>query len=305
MKRNTGPNWKLGMFVLVALTLFVFTVYFVGKQKNLFGSTFHLKAQFKSVTGLKKGNNVRFSGINVGTVKDIELLTDTSVLVNLVIKKSVQQFIKTDATASIGSDGLMGDKVLTISPGINTMGSVKNNDTIASRNSIEMDDIMISVKTSVDNAAIITAQLAEFSYKINNGNGALSKLISDEEFSGSLKTTLINLQNSTSDFSKFTAKMNSGKGAISKLMNDEEFGKTLDSTMVNLQGATKGLNENMEAAKSNILLRGYFKKKKKAEAKKVLLLKKQNAKKEKDSIRSSNMNKEISPKINKPNDYRK
>ena len=253
------------MFVVLGLAAFVMTVYFVGKQKNLFGSTIHLKAMFKTVSGLKEGNNVRFSGINVGTVDNIELITDTSVLVAMIIKKEVQQFIKTDARASIGSDGLMGDKVLTIFPGTSGTTSVKNNDLIAVKNAIEMDDIMNSIKTSVDNAGIITTQLAQFTYKINNGKGALSKLISDEQFSGSLKSTLVNLQNSSKEFASFSSKMNNGN-----------IGKSLDSTMKNIQGATKGLNDNMEAAKHNILLRGYFNKKKRAEAKKQAALKKQN-----------------------------
>ncbi|MEI9912054.1 MAG: MlaD family protein [Bacteroidota bacterium] len=287
MKKEPGRTWKLGMFVAIGLTLFIFTIYFVGKQKNLFGSTFHLKAKFKTVSGLKVGNNVRFSGINVGTVDEIELITDTSVLVDLVIKKSIQQFIKTDARASIGSDGLMGDKVLTISPGTGNKSQVKNNDLIVSKNAIEMDDVMSSLKTSVDNAGIITAQLAEFSFKMNNGNGALSKLISDEEFSNSLKGTLTNLETSSEEFAKFTTKMNDGKGALSKLVSDEEFANSLDSTMSNLRSGTKGLSENMEAAKSNILLRGYFNKKKKAEAKKQATLKKQEEQRKKNELKKA------------------
>jgi len=254
MNKEKGFTWKLGMFVIIALALFVFTVYFIGKNKNLFGSTFHLKSQFKTVSGLKEGNNVRFSGINVGTVNDIELLTDTTVMVDLLIKTNVQQFIKTDAKASINSDGLMGDKVLTISPGTGSNSAVKNNDVIASKSAIEMEDVMTQVKTSVDNAAIITGQLAEFSYKMNNGNGVLSKLISDPEFSNSLKSTMTNLQTSSKQFANFTTKMNNG---------------VIDSTMSNIQSATKGLSENMEAAKHNFLLRGYFKKKAKADAKKL------------------------------------
>lgn len=279
MHKESGFAWKLGMFVLIALVLFVFTIYFVGKQKNIFGSVFHLKATFKSVSGLKEGNNIRFSGINVGTVNDIELITDTSVMVDLVIKKEFQKFIKTDARASIGSDGLMGDKVLTISSinesGTSTGRPVKNNDLIGSKNAIEMEDIMNSLKATVDNAGIITTQFAAFSYKMNNGNGTLSRLISDQELGNSLKNTLTNLQTSSSEFARFTTKMNNGKGALSKLVSDEQFGKTLDSTMSNLQGATKGLNENMEAAKNNFLLKGYFNKKKKAAAKKAADLKKQ------------------------------
>ena len=273
MKKNSGFTWKLGMFVTAGLALFVITIYVVGKQKNIFGSTFRLKAEFKTVSGLKVGNNIRFSGINIGTVDDIKLITDTSVMVDLLIKKEFQQFIKTDALASIGSDGLMGDKVLTIfsvtSQSPNNISSVKDNDQIGSRAAIEMEDVMSSLKASVDNAGIITEQIAQFSVKMNSGDGALSKLISDKEFSSSLQSTLVNLQSSSNEFAQFTAKMNDGKGALSKMVSDEGFANSLDSTMSNIQGATKGLDENMEALQHNFLLRGFFNKKQKEEAKKL------------------------------------
>ena len=281
MKKESGYKGKLGMFVLVGLALFALTIYFVGKQKNLFGSTFHLKAKFKSVSGLQVGNNVRFSGINIGTVGEIELETDTSVLVTLVIKKEVQQFIKTDAVAAIGSDGLMGDKLLTISPGTTSVKTVNDDDLINTKSPIEMSDVMSSLKTSVDNAGIITAQLAQISYKMNNGNGALSRLISDEGYSKSIENTLTNLQTSSNEFAQFTTNLNDGKLAVK-----------LDSTMSNLQAGTKGLSDNMDAVKHSFLLRGYFKKQKKADAKKQADIKKQenlkklNAQKnKKDSIK--------------------
>jgi len=227
MNKEAGSNWKLGMFVFIGLILFVITIYFVGNQQNMFGSTFQLKSKFKTVSGLKVGNNVRFSGINVGTVSEIELVTDTSVVVVFIVQEDVQKFIKTDATAGIGSDGLMGDKVLTISPGTSSNKIIKDNAFIRSTSPVEMADLMKSIKKSVDNAEIITTQLAQFTYKMNNGNGALSKL-----------------------------------------MNDKGLAVKLDATMSNLQSSAKGLNENMEAAKHNFLLRGYFNKKEKAEAKK-------------------------------------
>ncbi|WP_281298324.1 MlaD family protein [Flavobacterium limnophilum] len=240
MKKDIGSNWKLGMFVIVGLILFVFTIYFVGKQQNMFGDSFHVKSRFKTVSGLKVGNNVRFSGINVGTVSEIELITDSTVVVDLVIEKDVQKYIKTDAMASIGSDGLMGDKVMTISPGSSSNKIIKDNAFIASKSPLEIEDLMKSVKKSVDNIEVITAQLALFTYNMNHG-----------------------------------------KGMLSKLMNDEEFAGTLDATMSNLKKSSKGLSENMEAAKHNFLLKGYFNKKEKAEAKKKEELAKQEEAKKK------------------------
>ncbi|TDO71092.1 phospholipid/cholesterol/gamma-HCH transport system substrate-binding protein [Flavobacterium chryseum] len=227
MDKQSGYTWKLGMFVTVGLLLFIVAIYFIGKQKNLFGSTFHITSQFKTVSGLEVGNNVRFSGINIGTVEEIRLINDSSVVVSMVIKDDVREFIKTDARASIGSDGLMGDKVLTISPGVKSTKVVENNGAIASINGIEMQDLMKSVKKSVDNAAVITDELAIFSHSMNNGNGALARLVRDDKMANSVSNTLSNLES-----------------------------------------GTKGFSQNMEAAKSNFLLRGYYKKKEKQKEKK-------------------------------------
>ena len=275
MNKDTGSNWKLGMFVIVGLILFVITIYFIGKQQNLFGDTFNLKSKFKTVSGLKVGNNVRFSGINVGTISEIELINDTTVVVVLLMEEDVQKYIKKDAMASIGSDGLMGDKVMTISPGTSSNETVKDNDFIKSKSAVEMEDLMKSVKTSVDNAGIITAQLAEFTYNMNNGEGTLSKLMNDKEFANSLKKTLANLEVTTNEFSRFTTSMNNGKGILSKVVSDEKLGAKLDSTMSNLQTGSKGLTEIMEAAKHNFLFKGYFNKQQKAEDKKVEELEKE------------------------------
>ena len=226
---NTQSNHigKLGMFVIGALLLFAVTIFFIGKQKNMFGSTFRIQANFKNVSGLTVGNNVRFSGINIGTVDEIQLVSDSSVVVSMTIEKDVQKFIKIDATASIGSDGLMGDKVVTIYPGTHSKKIIQENGKIGSVEAIEMDDIMRTAKVTMENASVITQELAQFTYDMNNGHGT-----------------------------------------ISRLMTDEKLANSLDKTMTNLQNSSKGLNENMEAAKHNFLLRGYFKKKEKAAAKK-------------------------------------
>ena len=269
MTKNSNYIWKLGMFVILGLALFMITIYFIGNNKNLFSATFQLKTHFKNVSGLKEGNNVRFSGINVGTVKAIEFISDSAVVVNLIINEEVQKYIKTDAIASIGSDGLMGDKVLTISPGSASNTIVKDNDLIKSIKSVEIEDIMKSVKLTADNAGIITHQLAMFTYKMNNNNGALSRLMTDATFANSLTKTLSNLELSTNEFAVFTKKMNNKKGVLSKLVSDEKLGNSVDSTLIEI-------NQTVKAAQNNFLLKGFFNKKKKAEAKK----KKEEAKKQ-------------------------
>ena len=223
------------MFVLSGITLFVVIIYFIGKNKNMFASTFHLKSQFKNVSGLKVGNNVRFSGINVGTVKNIQFVSDSSLVVDLIIKEEIQKFIKKDAIASIGSDGLMGDKVVTISPGTSSNEIVKDNATIASIKAVELEDLMKGLRKSVDNAQIITLQLSEFSLKINKGKGALNKVLTDEEFANGILKTIENLQTSSDEFVVFTKNMNDKNGTLSKLMTNPNYANSIEKTLANLE----------------------------------------------------------------------
>ena len=268
MIQQSNSKWKLGLFLVTGILIFVVTVYYIGKNKNLFGNTFLLKSQFKNVSGLKIGNNVRFSGINIGTVKNIDFVSDSSIVVVSIIESDVQKYIKTDAFATIGSDGLMGDKVLSISPGTASNEIVTDNSFIKSSKAIELDDLMKGLKKSVDNAANITNELVVFTKKLNNNNGVLSRLMTDQKFASSLTNTLSNLELSSSNFKTFTKKMNNKNGVLSKLVSDDKLGKSLDSTIINVQKASKGIIEIEAAAKNNFLLRGYFKKQKKAQEKK-------------------------------------
>ncbi|MFH6991666.1 MlaD family protein [Flavobacterium sp. FlaQc-48] len=242
MKKKSDYIWKLGLFVIAALTIFLVAVYFIGKSQNLFGDTFHLKAKFKNVSGLKNGNNVLLSGITIGTIKDISFISDSTVVVDMIIREEVHQYIKTDAWASIGSDGLMGDKVLTISPKNSLAQVVKDGDMIASNEAVGMEDLIAGLKKSVDNAQIITKQLSEFSYKINNGKGALSKVLTDENFANSIDVTMKNLKVSSNEFAVFTKKINDKDGTLSKLMTDPYYANSIKKTLSGFEKSVTDLN---------------------------------------------------------------
>jgi phospholipid/cholesterol/gamma-HCH transport system substrate-binding protein len=241
MNKESLNKGKLGMFVMGGILLFVVTIYVIGINRNLFGSNFILNSQFKNVSGLKVGSNVRLSGITIGTVSKIEFISDSLVLVKLLIKEEVKQFIKIDALASIGSDGLVGDKVLIISPGTNSNSIVKENEIIASNSAIEIDDIMESVKKSAKNAEVITQQLADFSFKMNDKNGLLSKVLTDNEFANSIEKSIQNLKVSTDEIAKFSPKINNPNGLINKLFVDKNFSNKVDNALKNLEKSSTDL----------------------------------------------------------------
>ncbi|MGV8945594.1 MAG: MlaD family protein [Lutibacter sp.] len=217
---------KLGLFVAGGFILFAIAIFLIGRQKNLFNPVFQLTTSFYNVSGLQVGNNIRFSGINVGTVDNIKIINDSTVQVNLVVQKDIQKFIKTDCLVTIGSEGIIGDRVLVITQGSSEAKPVKEGQYLASIEPVETDAIMASIEVTAQNAEIITGQLAEIMFNINQGKGTLGRLIQD---------TII--------------------------------AENIDMTILNLRKSSKGLNENMEAAKSNFLLRGFFKKKEKEKEK--------------------------------------
>ena len=220
---STKFKVRLGLFVAAGFVLFGIAIFLIGRQKNMFNPVFSLSTTFYNVSGLQIGNNIRFSGINVGTVDNIKIINDSTVLVNMLVQKDVQKFIKTDGMVLIGSEGIIGDRVLVITQGSAETSSVKSGQFLASVEPIETDAIMESLDVTAQNAEVISAQMIVLLDDINNGKGTLGMLIRDETMATSL-----------------------------------------NKTMGNLQQSSKGLNENMEAAKSNFLLKGYFRKKEKA-----------------------------------------
>jgi len=237
---------RLGLFIAVGLLLFALAVFFIGQQKNLFNPVFVLNTTFYNVSGLQVGNNVRYLGINVGTITEIKIDSDTSVMVQMQIRKEIQQHIKADSKAQIGSEGLIGDRLLIITPGSESNSAVANKQVLGSSEPVETDEIVASLAITAGNAEIISEELSEIIININQGEGTLGRLI-----------------------------------------NDESIAENLNQTIKNLKSSSKGLDENMEAAKSNFLLKGYFNKKEKAAQKKkddlAKKLKKKKEQKEKEA----------------------
>ena len=187
----------LGLFVAGGLTLLVLAVFIIGKQKNLFNPVFKLTTTFYNVSGLQVGNNIRFAGINVGTVEKITIVNDSTVNVDMLIKKEVWQFIKSDCEVAIGSEGVIGDKLLKISQGSTDAPLAKEGQHLGSDEPVETDAIMKSIQVTTANVQIITQQLAEITTKINKGKGTLGRLIQDPVMADNLNKTIVNLKQSS------------------------------------------------------------------------------------------------------------
>jgi phospholipid/cholesterol/gamma-HCH transport system substrate-binding protein len=295
---------RLGLFITGGIMIFAIAIFIIGKQQNLFNPVFKVTTDFYNVSGLQVGNNVRFSGINVGTVDRIRIISDSTVRVEMIIRKSVQEFIKTDSETGIGSEGIIGDRVVIIGQGTNEAPMANSGQHLASNEPVEMDAIVVSLQASAVNVEIITKQLSEIMLNINTGQGTLGMLIKDSTIAGNISQTIENFKKSSEGLDetieatkenvfafmeslKITAskteiasiqlgeimvKINSGQGALGMLIQDTVMSRNLNETILNLKSSSSGLDENMEALKHSIFFRGYFKRKAIEDAKTLELL---------------------------------
>lgn len=259
------PTFKvqLGLFIIGGTVILLAVLFIIGKQKNLFDTVFKLTTSFRNVSGLEVGCKIRFSGINVGTIDNIKIINDSTVQVDLLIKKSVQQFIKNDCQATIRSEGIIGDRIVVISQGSDHAAFAKSGQSIESIEPVETDDIMASLKKSSASVETITNQLAVIMTKLNTGQGTLGRLINDETIAQDLRESTVNLKNSSMQIAEILTHINNGEGTLGKILHDRTFSQDFGTTMFNLKKSSMSLNELMEAAKHNILFKGYFNKKNK------------------------------------------
>jgi phospholipid/cholesterol/gamma-HCH transport system substrate-binding protein len=231
MKTTASQKIKIGLFTIVGLTVLIAIIFLIGNKRNLFSSTFDVYGTFKNVNGLAIGNNVRFAGITVGIVDNITIINDTTVRVDLTLNDDVKKFLKKDSKISIGSDGLMGDKLVVIAPGgITSQEQVKNGDQLPSVPPVDADKIIAKLTGIADNAGTLIQNLSEITGKVNNGKGSLGRLLNNDKMANDLDATV----------------------------------KQAKTTMANVHKTTSTLNEDLTAAQHNFLLKGFFNKKKKA-----------------------------------------
>ncbi|WP_158800000.1 MlaD family protein [Pedobacter sp. L105] len=233
MKSTSSQKIKIGLFSLLGLAALFMVVYFIGSQKGAFNATYSVHGTFSNVNGLVEGNNVRFAGINVGVVKSIEIVSDSAVLVTLKLNSKVKKFIKKDSRIAIGSDGLMGDKLVTIGPGgIKSHEQAEDGTALATVNPVDGDKIMTKMSKVSDNAERITNSLAQMFDKVNKGKGTLGRLLNSDQLADNLQNTI----------------------------------KSANKAVGSVHKTSATLNEDLKAAQHNFLLRGYFKKKKQQKA---------------------------------------
>jgi len=311
----------VGLFLGLGLLVFILGVFTLGSQSKSFSKSIHISSVFDDVAGLKTGNSVWFSGVKVGSITKIKFIGPGQVNVVMAVDEASQQYVHRNAGVHIGSDGLIGNKIIVIDGGSPQTPVVQDGDVLQAEKMTSTDDMLkvlqqnnqnlLSItsdfkllsrkilqgkgtvgtlmadtvvgnqfKTAMNNfertsasAAKMASQLEKFSNKMNTKGGLADKLLTDTATFASLKATANQLKAAADNATVITQnlktasdKMNRTDNAIGILLNDPKSAVKVQNTIDNLQQGSVKLNDDLEAAQHNFLLRGFFKSREKAKA---------------------------------------
>jgi phospholipid/cholesterol/gamma-HCH transport system substrate-binding protein len=226
MKKQAANTIKLGIFVLTGLILVIYLLYILGKSNNIFSSSLELKTQFRDVNGLLVGNNVLFSGIDVGSVRKIVILNDTVIEVTMNLDNKMKEYIRNNAIASLGTDGLIGNRIVKISPKGGNAPFVTGGELIPSREEVNTQEMLQTLYSTNENVAKITEDVRSTVQLIKNST-VLSSLLNDNSLTANLSATLAHLNTASRDASQLmkdavnTVHLASeGNGTLATLLTD-------------------------------------------------------------------------------------
>jgi len=320
----TAENRKaitVGVFLSLGLVIFILGVFTLGGQQKSFDKSIHISSVFDDVAGLKRGNDIWFSGVKVGTISSIKFVGISQVNVLMKVDQNTQQYIHRNSGVRISSDGLIGNKIIVIDGGSPQAPVVQDGDVLQAEKLLSTDDMLKTLQQNNQNLLAITTDFKLLSHKILQGKGTVGALLADSTMGVQLRNSMHNLEAATASaarlatqLNQFSNKMNTKggfadklltdtatfnriKGAVTQLqqaasnatiltnninkassklnttdntlgflLNDPKGAAQVQSTLNNLQQSSVKLNEDLEAAQSNFLLKGFFKKKEKAKA---------------------------------------
>lgn len=256
MKNRTIDNVKLGIFVLAGLVLLILFFYMMSKNESIFAARFEIKAHFENVSGLVAGNNVRVSGIVVGIVEDVELVNDTLVVVTIALNNNMRRVVRKNALAALGTDGLIGNRVINIVPVKEPAPLIEPGDILMGQKDVSTEDMLRTLDQTNQNVLVISRGLMETIDKINKST-LLTALLNDESLSQNLRAALLNLRNATGqasatmqDLRAVVNGVRQGEGSVGALLRDTSFALELNRAVLKLQDVENQadrLAQNMDA----------------------------------------------------------
>ena len=175
-RRERALQFRVGLFVLLGLALFLGMVYVLGARARLFEARYTIHADFTEVGGLTEGATVRLAGVQIGRVTGVNLPAQPGgkVRVDMTIARQYADRIRKNSIARIDTQGLLGDKIVEITVGSAEAPAVRAEEVIAARDPTDIGAIMNEGAQTVKNVAGLAESLRQVAQSLNQ-----SKIIDD------------------------------------------------------------------------------------------------------------------------------
>lgn len=234
--------------MLAGFAFLILLLFMLGKNQNLFGNTYVLKASFDNVQGLLVGNNVRYSGIQVGTVKKIKIVNDTLIEVTMNIEKRMLPIIKKNAITSIGTEGFVGNKVVNIIPSRQQGSLAEEGDILLSGKILDTDKMLQTLSKTNDDIAIIAEGLKITVERINHSS-ALWSLLDDQSLPKNVRSSIENIRLATikaiqtvDDLGTIVEDLKEGKGSVGSILKDTLYARNLGDAIVKIKSTSNKID---------------------------------------------------------------
>lgn len=248
MQFERGRKIRLGLFILLGTLIFVAFFYLIGRSSQLFSKSVSLHTTFTSVSGLRSGDHVRFSGIIVGTISDLQITSDTSVLVDMSVDRKMLRFIRKDSKVEIKPEALIGDKMLVIYSGTDEFDHVSEGDFLEPVSTVHLEDIVHQLSGELHKAEDIINNLVSITEKVDQGDGNVGRILNDSSIAIKLDQSAENFVDLTYNLKVLSEDLKNPDSDIGKLVYRDELTTRLDSILLKLDRTAS----NTELATSDL-----------------------------------------------------
>jgi phospholipid/cholesterol/gamma-HCH transport system substrate-binding protein len=196
---------RTGIFVVLGVFVFFAALFILGARQQLFADRVNIYSLYKDVAGLQEGAFVRIAGINVGSVSKIELPDSLgNVRTEFNIRTDAIDQIRTDSRAIIGTEGLIGARIIMITQGSRAAEQIAAGDTITGQSPMALYEYQDTIDEAIENlpemmlnVGMTLASLRSIMDKIDGGKGSIGKLISTDALHDSLMAITGNVRDVT------------------------------------------------------------------------------------------------------------
>ena len=261
----TSSNYKrpviVGLFVFLGAVFLVAGILMIGDLHKTFTKKMKVISLFDDVSGLQAGNNVSFSGVKIGTVSDLHFYGKSQVEVFMQIETKVQQYIRKDSKVKIGSDGIIGNKMLVIYGGSEQAAVIEEGDYLTVEKTFSSEDMINTLQENNKNFLSITSDFKVISKKLSSGDGTIGKLLNDNSVYANLNAATASLQRTSAEAQKlmtslatFSSGLNKKGTLANELVTDTVVFNSVKATVLLLQqmsDSASALVTNLKAAGSD------------------------------------------------------